>query len=87
MRRIEIPLALPVIFAGIRTAAVQIVSAATLAAFIGGGGLGELITAGMGVLDMPQLVVGGLAVALLAVATELGFAAIEWRARRSFGAA
>ena len=87
MRRIEIPLALPVIFAGIRTAAVQIVSAATLAAFIGGGGLGELITAGMGVLDMPQLVVGGLAVALLAVATELGFAGIEWRARRSFGAA
>ena len=47
IRRIEIPLALPVIFAGIRTAAVQIVSAATLAAFIGGGGLGELITAGM----------------------------------------
>ena len=87
MRRIEIPLALPVIFAGIRTAAVQIVSAATLAAFIGGGGLGELITAGMGVLDMPQLVVGGLAVALLAVATELGFALIEWRARRSYGAA
>ena len=39
--RIKIPLALPVIFAGIRTAAVQIVSAATLAAFVGGGGLGE----------------------------------------------
>ena len=87
MRRIEVPLALPVIFAGVRTAAVQIVSAATLAAFIGGGGLGELITAGMGVLDMPQLMVGGLAVALLAVATELGFAGIEWRARRAFGAA
>jgi osmoprotectant transport system permease protein len=86
MRRIEIPLALPVIFAGVRTAAVQIVSAATLAAFIGGGGLGELITAGMGVLDMPQLVVGGLAVALLAVATELGFAGIEWGARRAYGA-
>jgi osmoprotectant transport system permease protein len=87
MRRIEIPLALPLIFAGIRTAAVQIVSAATLAAFIGGGGLGELITAGMGVLDMPQLIVGGLAVAALAVATELGFALIEWRARRSFAGA
>jgi osmoprotectant transport system permease protein len=87
MRRIEIPLALPLIFAGIRTAAVQIVSAATLAAFIGGGGLGELITAGMGVLDMPQLIVGGLAVAALAAATELGFALIEWRARRSFAGA
>jgi osmoprotectant transport system permease protein len=87
MRRIEIPLALPVIFAGIRTAAVQIVSAATLAAFVGGGGLGELITAGMGVLDMPQLITGALAVATLAATTELGFALIEWRARRAYGAA
>jgi osmoprotectant transport system permease protein len=76
-RRIAIPLALPVIFAGIRTAAVQIVSAATLATFIGGGGLGDLITAGMGTLDMPQLIVGGLAVALLAVATELAFGLCE----------
>jgi osmoprotectant transport system permease protein len=82
-RRIAIPLALPVIFAGIRTAAVQIVSAATLAAFIGGGGLGELITAGMGTLDMPQLVVGGLAVALLALATELGFGACERHLNRT----
>jgi osmoprotectant transport system permease protein len=87
MRRIEIPLALPLIFAGVRTAAVQIVSAATLAAFIGGGGLGELITAGMGVLDMPQLITGALAVATLAAATEFSFALIEWRARRAFGAA
>lgn len=87
MRRIEIPLALPVIFAGVRTAAVQIVSAATLAAFIGGGGLGELITAGMGVLDMPQLVTGALAVAGLAAATELSFALIERRARRAFAGA
>jgi osmoprotectant transport system permease protein len=76
-RRIEIPLALPVIFAGVRTAAVQIVSAATLAAFIGGGGLGELITAGMGTLDIPQLVVGGVAVAGLAFATELAFGECE----------
>lgn len=81
-RRIAIPIALPVIFAGIRTAAVQIVSAATLAAFIGGG-LGELITAGMGTLDIPQLVVGGLAVALLAIATELGFGLCERHMNRT----
>jgi osmoprotectant transport system permease protein len=87
MRRIRIPLGLPVIFAGIRTAAVQIVSAATLAAFIGGGGLGELITAGMGTLNIAQLVVGGLAVAALAMTTELAFAGIEWSVRRSTGAA
>ena len=74
MRRIEVPLALPVIFAGIRTAAVQIVSAATLAAFIGGGGLGELITAGMGNFNIPQLSPAASRSPLLAVATELGSA-------------
>jgi len=87
MARIKLPLALPVIFAGIRTAAVQVVSAATLAAFIGGGGLGELITAGMGTLDIPQLVLGGLAVAALAVATEIVFALAERTVRRTIGAA
>src|SRR5262245_30273723 len=87
MRRIKIPLGLPVIFAGIRTAAVQVVSAATLAAFIGGGGLGELIAAGMGTLNMPQLVLGGLAVAALAVTTELAFALLEWGVRRRIMAA
>jgi osmoprotectant transport system permease protein len=87
MRRIRIPLGLPVIFAGIRTAAVQIVSAATLAAFIGGGGLGELITAGMGTLNIAELVLGGVAVAALAMATELTFAVLEWSVRRSTGVA
>jgi osmoprotectant transport system permease protein len=87
MRRIRIPLGLPVIFAGIRTAAVQIVSAATLAAFIGGGGLGELITAGMGTLNIAELLLGALAVAALAMATELVFAGLEWSVRRSTGAA
>jgi osmoprotectant transport system permease protein len=87
MGRIRIPLALPVVFAGIRTAAVQIVSAATLAAFIGGGGLGELITAGMGTLNIPQLMLGGLAVAALAVMTEIGFALLERGVRRAAGTA
>ncbi|WP_439499897.1 ABC transporter permease [Bosea sp. (in: a-proteobacteria)] len=77
MTRIEIPLALPVIFAGVRTAAVQIVSAATLAAFIGGGGLGELITAGMANFNFPQLIAGAVAVALLALLVELVFAGVE----------
>ena len=86
MRRIKIPLSLPVVFAGVRTGAVQMVSAATLAAFIGGGGLGELITAGMGTLNIPELVLGGLAVAILAVATELAFACIEWGVRRGIAA-
>jgi osmoprotectant transport system permease protein len=83
MARIEIPLALPVIFAGLRTAAVQIVSAATLAAFIGGGGLGELITAGMANFNFPQLIAGAVTVALLALIVELGFAALQWLMTRS----
>lgn len=83
MTRIEIPLALPVIFAGVRTAAVQVVSAATLAAFIGGGGLGELITAGMANFNFPQLIAGAVAVALLALLVEIGFASVERAMTRS----
>jgi osmoprotectant transport system permease protein len=85
MTRIEIPLALPVVFAGVRTAAVQIVSAATLAAFIGGGGLGELITSGMANFNFPELVAGALAVALLALAVELVFAGLERLMTRTTG--
>jgi osmoprotectant transport system permease protein len=87
MSRIAIPLATPVILAGIRTAAVQIVSAATLAVFIGGGGLGELISSGMGLLDIPQLVAGAAAVALLALATEVAFALVERVVARRYGTA
>lgn len=83
--RVELPLAAPVILAGIRTAAVQIVAAATLAVFIGGGGFGELISAGMSLLDVPQLVAGAAAVAAMAGAVELGFGAIERRAARRLG--
>ena len=82
---ITIPLALPVILAGIRTSAVQIVSAATLAVFIGGGGLGELISSGLGLLDIAQLVTGTLLVALLAVGTELVFGAVQFSLARRYG--
>lgn len=72
-RQIELPLASPLILAGIRTASVQIIAAATLAVFIGGGGYGELISAGMGLFEFPQLIAGTLAVAALAGFAELGF--------------
>ena len=74
VRRVELPLALPVVFAGIRIAAVEVVASATLASFIGGGGLGDFITAGIALSEMSQLLVGAVPVALLTVATELGFA-------------
>jgi osmoprotectant transport system permease protein len=77
VRRIELPMAVPVIFAGIRTAAVQVVAGATLAAFIGGGGLGDFITAGIAIMDSSRLLVGAIPVALLAIATELLFGGMQ----------
>jgi osmoprotectant transport system permease protein len=75
--RVELPLAVPLIMAGVRTAAVQVVATATLAAFIGQGGLGRLIVDGQAVRDVPQLVGGAVAVAVLAVATELALAGAQ----------
>jgi osmoprotectant transport system permease protein len=75
--RIQLPIALPVIFAGIRTSAVQVVASATLATFIGGGGLGDLIVLGLQRNDTAVLVAGSLAIAVLAIITELGFGALE----------
>jgi osmoprotectant transport system permease protein len=68
--RVELPLALPLIAAGFRTAAVQVVATATLAALVGGGGLGRIITDGFGQQDRPQILAGGILVALLALVTE-----------------
>jgi osmoprotectant transport system permease protein len=68
---VELPLAAPVIYAGIQTATVQNVGIATIAAFIGGGGLGDLILQGLQMLDAPVLLAGAVPVALLAVGAEL----------------
>ena len=54
LRRVELPMAAPVMSAGVRTAAVQIVAGATLAAFIGGGGLGDFITTGIGMMAIER---------------------------------
>ncbi|GAC1341864.1 MAG: choline ABC transporter permease OpuBB [Acetobacteraceae bacterium] len=75
--RIRLPLAAPSIFGGVRTAAVQVISGATLASFIGGGGLGDFITAGIAIMDFPRLLVGAVPIALLAIGVELGMAAAE----------
>lgn len=70
VRKVEVPLALPVIFAGIRTAAVQVVSGAVLAAYIGGGGLGDFITAGIAMMALPQLLVGAIPATMLSIGTD-----------------
>ncbi|MDQ4062262.1 MAG: ABC transporter permease [Pseudomonadota bacterium] len=80
--KVEVPLAAPAIFAGVRTSAVQVIAGATLAAFIGGGGLGDFITAGIAIMDMPRLLVGAVPIAALAIGTELLFAGLE---RAMFG--
>lgn len=77
LRRIETPLALPVIIAGVRTATVEVIASATLAAFIGGGGLGVYITRGFALYDAAILLVGAVPVALLALAAEIGMSALQ----------
>ncbi|MGI2034186.1 ABC transporter permease [Rhizobium panacihumi] len=73
--KIRIPLAAPAMFAGARTAAVQVLAGATLAPFIGGGGLGDFIAGGISMMDMSRLLVGAVPIAILALGTEfiLGF--------------
>lgn len=77
LRKIEFPLALPLMIAGCRTAAVEVVASATLAAFIGGGGLGQFIINGLGMYNIPLLLVGAIPVALLAIFSEISFAVTE----------
>lgn len=77
LRYIEIPLAIPTILAGIRTAAVILIGTATIAAFIGAGGLGEYIVTGLS-LNNPGLIMwGAIPAALLAIITELLFGLLE----------
>jgi osmoprotectant transport system permease protein len=80
LRGVELPLAIPYLAAGLRTAALQVVATATLATFVGGGGLGEIISAGFGLgLDAHggQILAGGLLVALLALLVEAVLALVE----------
>ncbi len=78
---IELPLALPVILAGIKTAAVMSVGTATIAAFIGAGGYGERIATGLALNDDQMLLAGAIPAALLALLTQLLFELLERRLR------
>jgi len=79
LRRVELPLALPLVAAGVRTASVQVVATATLAAYVGGGGLGRLIADGFGRADPAMTAAGGVLVAVLALAVEVGLGALQRR--------
>jgi len=69
-RRVVVPLAVPVIAAGVRIASIQVISGAVLAAYIGGGGLGDFITAGIAMMQLPLLLVGAVPATLLAIGAD-----------------
>jgi osmoprotectant transport system permease protein len=87
LRTIELPLAAPAIFAGIKTAAVWNVGMATVATFIGAGGLGERIVAGLAVNDTAFMLAGAVPAALLALLTQWLFDGVERWLRRGRDAA
>ena len=75
--QVELPVAMPLIMAGIRTSTVQVVATATLAAFVGLGGLGRYLIDGLSQRDLPQVVGGAILVALLSLATELALGRLQ----------
>ncbi len=86
LRRIELPLALPVIFAGIRTATVINVGVATLAAYVAAGGLGEFIFGGIALNNTNMMLAGAIPAALLAVGFDWALArlqVVKWGQLRS----
>jgi osmoprotectant transport system permease protein len=70
-RRIQAPLVTPLVAAGIRTSAVQIIATATLAAFIAAGGYGDYIVEGINLFNYTELIVGAVSVAVLAIIVEV----------------
>lgn len=77
LQQVEIPLALPVIIAGIKTAMVEVIASATLAAFIGAGGLGSFLVLGFSLYDNAILLVGAIPVAVFALAAEVSLSALQ----------
>jgi osmoprotectant transport system permease protein len=75
--KVELPLAVPLIMAGIRTSAVQVVATAALAALIAGGGFGRYIIDGLAQQDYAKEFAGALLVAVLALATEVSLWGVE----------
>ncbi len=74
---VEFPLALPIIMAGIRTASVYLIGWATLASFIGGGGLGDYIFIGLNLYQTEYIIAGAIPVIIMAILVDLVFSAIE----------
>jgi osmoprotectant transport system permease protein len=82
LRYVALPLATPVMLAGIKTAAIISVGTATIAAFVGAGGYGERIATGLALNDDTLLLAGAIPSALLALVVQGAFEAMEWRLAR-----
>lgn len=76
LRKVELPIALPLVISGLRSATLQIVSTATIAALVALGGLGRYVVDGLSLRDFPQMLSGAVLVALLAILLDLAFALI-----------
>lgn len=81
LAQVELPLALPLILAGVRTAAVNVVATATLGALVAGGALGRYIVDGLALQEYDRLLAGAVLVALLAVAADAALGILAARAR------
>ena len=77
LARVEVPMALPLMMAGIRTSAVQVVATATLAALVGWGGLGRYIIDGLATRDFHEVFAGAVLVAILSLLVEIGLSVLQ----------
>jgi osmoprotectant transport system permease protein len=77
LRQVEIPLALPVVVSGVKTATVEVIASATLAAFVGAGGLGSFVVLGFAAYDPAILLVGAVPVATLALLAEVSLSGLQ----------
>lgn len=83
--KIQIPLAIPLIFTGIRTSIVETIASATIATYIGAGGLGNIVFTGLGVNKTYIIVVGGLSIAILSIAADYLLGAVQRNLEKRFG--
>ena len=80
--QVEWPLALPLVISGLRSASLQVVATATVAAFVGGGGLGRLLISGQRTSNYPQMFAGAFLIALLAIVLDLLLGLTAWLVAR-----
>ena len=80
--KVEWPLALPLVISGLRSAALQVVATATVAAYSGGGGLGRLLITGNATRDYSEMFAGAFLIALLAIVLDVLLGALGWLAGR-----